>query len=62
MDCSLPGSSDHGILQVRMLKWVAMPSSRGSSDQGIKPVSLMSLALAGGFFISSAIWEAQIPV
>ena len=28
---SLPGSSDHGILQARILKWVAMPSSRGSS-------------------------------
>ena len=28
---SLPGSSAHGILQVRKLEWVAMPSSRGSS-------------------------------
>ena len=32
MDCSLPGSSVHGILQARMLEWVAMPSSRGSSQ------------------------------
>ena len=31
MDYSLPGSSVHGILQERILKWVAMPSSRGSS-------------------------------
>ena len=31
MDCSLPGSSIHGILQARISKWVAMPSSRGSS-------------------------------
>ena len=31
MDCSPPGSSIHGILQVRTLEWVAMPSSRGSS-------------------------------
>ena len=31
MDCSLPGSSVHGILQARILKWVAVPSSRGSS-------------------------------
>ena len=30
-DCSLPGSSVHGILQARILEWVAMPSSRGSS-------------------------------
>ena len=31
MDCSLPGSSVHGILQPRLLEWVAMPFSRGSS-------------------------------
>ena len=30
MDCSLPGSSVCGILQARILEWVAMPSSRGS--------------------------------
>ena len=29
VDCRLPGSSVHGILQVKILKWVAMPSSRG---------------------------------
>ena len=32
MDCSPPGSSIHEILQVRILEWVAMPSSRGSSQ------------------------------
>jgi len=32
IDCSLPGSSVHGILQARILKWVAMPFSRGSSQ------------------------------
>ena len=31
MDCSPPGSSVHGLLQARILEWVAMPSSRGSS-------------------------------
>ena len=31
MDCSLPGSSLHGILQARVLKWVAISFSRGSS-------------------------------
>ena len=30
MDCSLPGSSVHGILQARILEWVATPSSRES--------------------------------
>ena len=32
MNCSLPGSSVYGILQARILEWVAMPSSRGSSQ------------------------------
>ena len=31
MDCSPPGSSVYGILQARILEWVAMPFSRGSS-------------------------------
>ena len=31
MDGNLPGSSVHGILQVRILEWVAIPFSRGSS-------------------------------
>ena len=31
MDYSLPGSSVHGILQARILEWVAMPSSKGPS-------------------------------
>ena len=34
MDCSLPGSSVHGILQARILEWVAISSSRGSSWPG----------------------------
>ena len=32
MDCSPLGSSVHGILQARILEWVAIPSSRGSSQ------------------------------
>ena len=36
VDCSSPGSSVHGILQVRILKWIATPFSRGSSlTQGL---------------------------
>ena len=31
MDCSPPGSSVHGILQARILEWVAISFSRGSS-------------------------------
>ena len=32
MDCSLPGSSNHGIFQARVLEWVAISFSRGSSQ------------------------------
>ena len=32
MDCSLPGSSVHGIFQARPLEWVAISSTRGSSQ------------------------------
>ena len=32
VDCSLPGSSLHGILQARVLEWVAISFSRGSSQ------------------------------
>ena len=31
MDCSPPGSSVHGILQARILEWVAIPFPRGSA-------------------------------
>ena len=48
--CSLPVSSVHGILQVRTLKWVVMPSSRGSS-QPRDPTGISWISyLAGGFF------------
>jgi len=47
MDCSLPGSFVHGILQARMLEWVAMPSSRGSSQP--RDRTLVS-CIAGRFF------------
>ena len=32
MDCSLPGSSVHGIFQTRVLEWVVISFSRGSSQ------------------------------
>ena len=55
MDCSLSVSSVHGILQTRILEWVAMPSSRGSSQ--LKDRNLVS-CIAGRFFSHWAIWEA----
>ena len=42
--CSPPGSSVHGILQARILEWVAMSCSRGSSWPWIEPMSLTSPA------------------
>ena len=39
MDCSPPGSSVHGILQARILEWVAISSSRGLPHPGIEPRS-----------------------
>ena len=39
MDYNLPGSSVHGILQARILEWVAIPFSRGSSQPRIEPRS-----------------------
>ena len=50
MDCNPPGSSVHGIFQARILKWVAISSSRGSSLPRIESTSLVSSALAGRFF------------
>ena len=44
------GSSVHGILQARILEWVAMPSSRNHPDPGIEHASLRSPALGGRFF------------
>ena len=47
MDCSLPGSSVHGILQARILEWVVIPFSRGSSQP--RDRTLVS-CIAGRFF------------
>ena len=59
MDCSPPGSSVHGILQATRLKWVAMPSSRGSSQ----PRDRTQVShIAGGFFTSWATREALVNV
>ena len=59
MDSRLPGSSVHGILQARILEWVAISFSRESCNPGIEPGSLMSPALACGLFTTSASWEAM---
>ena len=51
MDYRLPGSSIHGIFEVRILEQVAISSSKGSSQPWIEPTSPAS---AGGFFTLEA--------
>ena len=59
MDCSLPGSSVHGISQARILELVAISSSRGSSQPWDRTqVSYVSW-VAGGFFTHWATCCAQ---
>ena len=48
-DCSPPGSFLHGILQARILEWIAISFSKGSSQTG-KGNPFWSPSLAGGFF------------
>ena len=53
MDCSQKGSSAHRILQARILEWVAMPSTRGSSQPRDQTrVSYVSF-IGSGFFPTS---------
>ena len=54
MDCSPPGSSVHGILQARILEWVAVSFSRGSSQ----PRDRTQVSwIAGGFWASRVAQE-----
>ena len=53
LGCSPPGSSVHGVLQARLLKWPCPPPG-DLPDPGIKPAFLTSPALAGGFFTTSS--------
>ena len=57
-DCSLPDSSAHGILQARILKWVAVHSSRGAFWGRDRSLCLLP-ALADRFFTTRATWKAS---
>ena len=46
----------HGILQARILEWVAVHSSRDLPNPGMEPVSLMTPAFSGVFFTASTTW------
>ena len=56
MDCNPTGSSVHGILRARILKWVAIPFSRGSSQS--RDQTRVS-CLAGRFFTT---WPPEKPI
>ena len=57
MDCRPPGSSIHGILQAKVLEWVAMLSSKDLPDPG---TGLASPALAGGFFTTVLLMKPSL--
>ena len=58
MDCSPPGSSVHGIFQARILEWVVIPFSRGSSwPRDWTHVSWVS-CIAGGFFTTEPLGKS----
>ena len=50
IDCSPPDSSVHGILQIRILEWVAISSSRGSSQPRNRTWVSWVSCFAGRFF------------
>ena len=54
MDCSLPGSSVHGILQQEYRSGLPCPPPGDLPNPGIEPRFLMSPASASGFFTTSA--------
>ena len=59
MDCSPPGSSVCGILPARMLEWITMTSSRGSSQLRDQTHVCLLHWQAGRFFATSTTWEAR---
>ena len=59
-DCSPPGSSVHGIPRQESWSGLSCPPPGDLLDPGIEPTSLMSPALAGGFFTTSATWETSL--
>ena len=61
VDCSPPGSSFRGILQAGIRSGLSYSLPGYLPNAGIKPTSLMSPALAGRFFTTSATWEEKKP-
>ena len=53
MDCSSPGSSIHGILQARILEWIAISFSRGSSQPRDQNFTFLGFPSSAGRFFTS---------
>ena len=60
MDCSPPGSSLHGISQARILEWVAISFSRGSSRSKDRTCVSCVSCIAGRFFTTGPTREAPV--
>ena len=60
VDCSPPGSSVCGILQARILEWVAMPSSKESSWFRDRTHISCRSCIAGGFFTSEPLGKPNM--
>ena len=57
MDCSQPSSSVHGILQARIMEWVAMHSSGGPSLPRDWTRIFCVSCIADGFFTAEPLWK-----
>ena len=58
-DCSLPGSSVHGIFLARILEWIAIPSAKGSSwPRDLTHISCVS-CIAGEFLTTEPLGKPQ---
>ena len=62
MDCSPPGSSLHGLLQARILEWIAMPFSGESSQPRDQTPIFYSSCIGRWVVYTSATWEAHLMI
>ena len=60
MDCSLPGSSVHGIFQARVLEWVAIAFSYKQHEASTKSLDNLNSASTVGTFVLSLLSRVQL--
>ena len=60
--CSSPGSSVHGLLQAKILEWITMPSSRGSSRPRDQTCVSCGFCTTGGFFTLEPLGKPKVKV